>query len=108
QMFDTFSKQPDGAFQFMKNYGGKSKSFHKFMKGATFMIPTPRLLTQVVEMIEKIPMDDQDTKGDVYEYLLSKIQTSGRNGQSRTPRHIIKMMVYLTQPQLNDVICDPA
>lgn len=107
-MFDLMRRQPDGAFEFMKNYGGKSASFNKFMKGATFMIPTPRLLTQVVELLDEIPMDDQDTKGDLYEYLLSKIQTSGTNGQFRTPRHIIKMMVEMTQPTLSDVICDPS
>lgn len=107
QMFELFRKQ-DGIFDFMKNYGSKSKSFNKFMKGATFMIPTPRLLTQVVDMLEDIPMEDQDTKGDVYEYLLSQIQTSGKNGQFRTPRHIIRMMVDLVKPTPEDIICDPA
>ncbi len=63
------------------------------MKGATFMIPTPRLLAQVVEMLSNIDMADRDTKGDVFEYLLSKIASSGQNGQFRTPRHIIRMIV---------------
>jgi len=72
------------------------------------MIPTPKLLDQVVQMIDKIKMDDRDTKGDLYEYLLSKIATAGRNGQFRTPRHIIKLMVEMMQPSKEDTICDPA
>lgn len=106
-LFSIFTSA-DGAFQFMKNYGGKSASFNKFMKGAVFMIPTPRLLTLVVDMLEDIPMEDQDTKGNVYEYLLSQIQTSGKNGQFRTPRHIIEMMVKVMQPTPEDIICDPS
>jgi len=78
------------------------------MKGATFMIPTPKLLDQVVQMIDKIQMDDRDTKGDLYEYLLSKIATAGTNGQFRTPRHIIQMMVEMMEPKQDDTICDPA
>jgi type I restriction enzyme M protein len=78
------------------------------MKGATFMIPTPRLLAQVVEMLSNIDMHDRDTKGDVYEYLLGKIASAGQNGQFRTPRHIIKMMVDMVQPTVEDVICDPS
>lgn len=99
-------------FEHMKNLGqdddGHAGVFAKYMKGATFMIPTPRLLDQVVQMIDKIQMDDRDTKGDLYEYLLSKIATAGRNGQFRTPRHIIKMMVDMMQPTQDDTICDPA
>jgi len=72
------------------------------------MIPTPRLLDQVVQMIDKIKMDDRDTKGDLYEYLLSKIASAGKNGQFRTPRHIIRMMVDMVQPKKDDIICDPA
>ncbi|GAA4407026.1 class I SAM-dependent DNA methyltransferase [Nibrella viscosa] len=98
---------PDGAFAFMRNLAEES-AFSRFMKGATFMIPTPRLLGQVVELLDKIPMKDRDTKGDVYEYLLSKIATAGQNGQFRTPRHIIKMMVALMGPTPDDVICDPS
>jgi type I restriction enzyme M protein len=82
--------------------------FARFMKGATFMIPTPKLLDQVVQMIDKIQMDDRDTKGDLYEYLLSKIAAAGTNGQFRTPRHIIKMMVEIMQPTKEDTLCDPA
>lgn len=106
-MFELFRK-PGGVFDFMKNYGDKDAAFTRFMKGATFMIPTPRLLTQVVDMLDGIDMTDRDTKGDVYEYLLSKIATAGQNGQFRTPRHIIKMMVEMVAPTTEDVIADPA
>jgi len=95
-------------FEHMKGIGDKAGVFAKYMRGATFMIPTPRLLDQVVQMIDKIKMDDRDTKGDLYEYLLSKIASAGRNGQFRTPRHIIKMMVDMVEPQKDDTICDPA
>lgn len=99
-------------FEHMKQIGDSSGNeagvFAQFMKGATFMIPTPRLLDQVVQMIDSIQMDDRDTKGDLYEYLLSKIAAAGRNGQFRTPRHIIKMMVEIMQPTREDTICDPA
>lgn len=95
-------------FEHMKQLGNDAGVFAEYMKGATFMIPTPKLLNQVVQMIDKIKMDDRDTKGDLYEYLLSKIATAGRNGQFRTPRHIIKMMVEMMQPSKEDIICDPA
>jgi len=95
-------------FEHMKQLGSGAGVFATFMKGATFMIPTPKLLDQVVQMIDKIQMDDRDTKGDLYEYLLSKIATAGTNGQFRTPRHIIKMMVEIMQPTQEDTLCDPA
>jgi type I restriction enzyme M protein len=106
-MFRMFTKT-DGVFDFLRTIGNKSAAFSKFMKGATFMIPTPRLLAQVVEMLSNVDMKDRDTKGDVYEYLLSKIASAGQNGQFRTPRHIIRMMVDMVQPTPEDVICDPA
>jgi type I restriction enzyme M protein len=106
-MYHLFTKE-NGIFDFMKNVGAKGSVFAEFMKGATFMIPTPRLLDMVVQQIDKIRMDDRDTKGDLYEYLLSKIATSGTNGQFRTPRHIIKMMVEMMKPQKDDKIADPA
>ncbi|CAA6822127.1 MAG: Type I restriction-modification system, DNA-methyltransferase subunit M (EC, partial [uncultured Thiotrichaceae bacterium] len=96
------------AFEFMKQLGSEAGVFAQYMKGATFMIPTPRLLDQVVQMIDKIQMDDRDTKGDLYEYLLSKIAIAGTNGQFRTPRHIIKMMVEIMEPTQEDTICDPS
>ncbi len=97
-----------GVFDFLRNAGARSAAFSKYMKGATFMIPTPRLLAQVVEMLSNVDMSDRDTKGDVYEYLLSKIASAGTNGQFRTPRHIIRMMVDMVQPTTEDVICDPS
>ncbi len=106
-MFRLFTKQ-DGVFDFLRNVGSRSAAYTRFMKGATFMIPTPRLLAQVVEMLSNIDMNDRDTKGDVYEYLLGKIASAGQNGQFRTPRHIIKMMVDMVQPTVEDVICDPS
>ncbi len=106
-MFRLFTKQ-DGVFDFLRNIGSRSAAYSRFMKGATFMIPTPRLLAQVVEMLSNIDMNDRDTKGDVYEYLLGKIASAGQNGQFRTPRHIIKMMVDMVQPTVEDVICDPS
>jgi type I restriction enzyme M protein len=78
------------------------------MKDARFGIPTAPLLAKAVDKLDKIKMDDRDTKGDVYEYMLGKIATAGQNGQFRTPRHIIQLMVELTKPTPKDVICDPA
>ncbi len=110
-MFDLFTKPMIGGlsvFDHMKQVGAENGVFAKYMTGATFMIPTPRLLDPVVQMIDKIKMEDRDTKGDVYEYLLSKIATAGTNGQFRTPRHIIRMMVDMVQPNKEDTICDPS
>jgi type I restriction enzyme M protein len=98
---------PDGVFDFIRGLGRES-AFGRYMKGATFMIPTPRLLDQVVSLLDIVQMRDRDTKGDVYEYLLSKIATAGQNGQFRTPRHIIKMMVAMLAPGPDDVVCDPS
>jgi len=106
-MFKLFQKE-DGVFDFMKNVGANGSVFAQHMKGASFMIPTPKLLDSVVQQVDKLEMADRDTKGDLYEYLLSKLSTSGTNGQFRTPRHIIKMMVDMSQPKRDDVICDPS
>jgi type I restriction enzyme M protein len=95
-------------FPWLRQLGGEGSSIAKHMQGARFTIPTPALLGRVVDMIEAIPMEDRDTKGDLYEYLLSKIATAGQNGQFRTPRHIIQLMVELTKPKATDIICDPA
>lgn len=106
EMYDIVNTQ---VFPFMKDLAGdEDTAFGKYMKGATFMIPTPNLLEKVVSMISEIPMQDRDTKGDLYEYLLSKVATAGTNGQFRTPRHIIKMMVDLMKPTPEDVVCDPS
>lgn len=101
-------------FPFIKNLDAdKESAYSKYMSDAIFKIPTPLMLSKVVTSLdgifELIQKDDSaDVKGDVYEYLLSKISQSGRNGQFRTPRHIIKMMVDMVQPVPEDVICDPA
>ena len=103
-------------FPFIKNLkNGEDSSFARHMKDATFLIPTPGLLSKVVESLDEIYrlMDSDvakraDIRGDVYEYLLGKLATAGRNGQFRTPRHIIKMIVELMNPQADDKICDPA
>lgn len=110
-MFNLFTKAEQRkltVFEHMKEIGNQAGVFARYMKGATFMIPTPRLLDQVVQMIDKIDMKDRDTKGDLYEYLLSKIAQAGTNGQFRTPRHIIKMMVEMVEPKKDDTICDPS
>lgn len=78
------------------------------MKDPRLGIPTPALLAKAAEKLDAVRMDDWDTKGDVYEYMLSKIATAGQNGQFRTPRHIIALMVELSEPTPTDIICDPA
>lgn len=105
EMFTVFSEH---MFQFLRTVGGDESNYAQHMKDARFTIPTAALLTKVVDMIEQVPMDDRDTKGDLYEYMLGKIATSGKNGQFRTPRHIIRLMVEMTDPKPNDTICDPA
>lgn len=99
-------------FPFLRGLGkalsGDSSTYSDHMKDARFTIPTPALLAKVVDMLGDIPMEDRDTNGDLYEYLLSKIATAGMNGQFRTPRHIIKLMVEMMQPKPGDEICDPA
>ena len=95
-------------FPWMRELGGETSLYAKHMENARFTIPTPALLGRVVDLIDEIPMDDRDTKGDLYEYLLSKIASAGQNGQFRTPRHIIQLMVELTAPKPDDIICDPA
>ena len=95
-------------FPFIKNLkAGKDSSFSRYMEKAMFMVPSALVLEKVVTKLDSIPMKDRDTKGDIYEYLLSKLSTAGRNGQFRTPRHIIRMMVEMVKPTSNDIICDP-
>ena len=101
-------------FPFIKNlHEDKNSAYSKYMGDAIFKIPTPLLFSRVVDSLDNIyalmsKQSGGDTKGDVYEYLLSKISTSGLNGQFRTPRHIIRMMVELMQPTAEDTVCDPA
>ena len=112
QMFETVR---DEVFPFIKSLGGDGEAdgeggstYTHHMKDALFMMPTARVLANVVDQLDGIDMSDSDTKGDLYEYMLGKIATAGQNGQFRTPRHIIKLMVDMTAPSPKDVICDPA
>jgi type I restriction enzyme M protein len=105
---DMFAVVNDHVFPFLRSIGGDDSTYAHHMKDARFTIPTPGLLAKVVDMLDHVPMEDRDTKGDLYEYMLSKIASAGQNGQFRTPRHIIQLMVELTAPSPKDVICDPA
>ena len=104
-MFEIVSEH---VFPFLRNMAEAGTAHATHMKGARFTIPTPALLAKVVDLLADIPMEDRDTKGDLYEYMLSKIATAGQNGQFRTPRHIIALMVEMMAPGPKDVICDPA
>ena len=96
-------------FNFIKHLNdAKTSAYSRFMSDAVFLIQQPRTLVKVVEGINGLDMNDRDTMGDVYEYVLGKMAASGTNGQFRSPRHIIRMMVELMQPKLTDRICDPA
>ena len=116
QMFATVR---DRVFPFIKTLGSLGhkaggtdaegdSTYSHHMKDALFMMPTPRVLANVVDQLDGIDMVDSDTKGDLYEYMLGKIASAGQNGQFRTPRHIIRLMVDMTAPVPKDVICDPA
>ena len=96
-------------FPFIKNlHGDKDSAYSKYMADAIFKIPTAQLLEKIVTAMDDIEWKNKDIRGDVYEYLLEKIATAGRNGQFRTPRHIIRMMVELLALKPTDTICDPA
>ena len=95
-------------FIFLRSIGGSESTYSKAMEDTVFQITNARLLSRVVEGIEELASDGADMMGDVYEYMLSKMAASGTNGQFRTPRHIIRMMVELMKPTLDDTICDPA
>ncbi|WP_454296556.1 type I restriction-modification system subunit M [Salana multivorans] len=108
-MFQTVGEQ---VFPWLRQLGtqvgGDGSTYSDHMRDARFTIPTAALLSKVVELVDTIPLDDRDTNGDLYEYLLSKLASSGVNGQFRTPRHIIRLMVDLMAPAPSDEICDPA
>jgi type I restriction enzyme M protein len=104
-MFQTLGEE---VFPFLRGLGGDGSTYSEHMKDARFTIPTPALLSRVVDLVAEIPMQDRDTNGDLYEYMLSKIASAGTNGQFRTPRHIIQLMVDLMAPQPSDDIVDPA
>jgi type I restriction enzyme M protein len=95
-------------FAWLRTIGGEGSTYATHMRDARFTIPTPSLLQKAVDGLDQIPMANRDTKGDVYEYMLAKIATAGQNGQFRTPRHIIQLMVEMIAPTPTDVICDPA
>lgn len=108
EMFTTIR---DEAFPFLQQLGqttgtADESTYSQHMKDARFTIPTPALLDRVVGLLSEIPMERRDTNGDLYEYLLSKLASAGVNGQFRTPRHIIELMVAMADPNPNDVICE--
>lgn len=109
-----YTVMQEWVFPFIKNlHSNKDSAYSKYMDDAIFKLPTPLLLSKVVDALDEIyhlmnEMQSADVRGDTYEYLLSKISQSGLNGQFRTPRHIIRMMVELMDPKADDVICDPA
>ena len=110
----TYSIVQEWVFPFIKGlHGNKSCAYSKYMEDAIFKLPTPLLLSKVIDALDEIyrlmsESQAADVRGDTYEYLLSKISQSGLIGQFRTPRHIIRMMVELMDPKADDVICDPA
>ncbi|MGE0498450.1 MAG: N-6 DNA methylase [Ramlibacter sp.] len=109
---EMFTIVGEHAFPFLRTLGTTESTpdstYAHHMKDARFTIPTPALLAKVVDLLDAVPMDDRDTKGDLYEYMLGKIASAGQNGQFRTPRHIIQLMVEMTAPTPQDTICDPA
>jgi type I restriction enzyme M protein len=105
---EMFTVVDEHVFPFLRTLGGNGSTYANHMKDARFTIPTPTLLAKVVDLLDQVPMEDRDTKGDLYEYMLGKIATAGQNGQFHTPRHIIRFMVEMTSPIPKDIICDPA
>ena len=109
-----YTVMQEWVFPFIKNlHSDKNSAYSKYMDDAIFKLPTPLLLSKVVDSLDEIyeimnKTQSSDVRGDVYEYLLNKIASAGRNGQFRTPRHIIRMMVEIADPKSDDVICDPA
>lgn len=109
-----YSVMQEMVFPFIKNlHGNKESAYSKYMGDAIFKLPTPLMLSKVVDAMDSLyeqmnKLKETDARGDVYEYLLSKLSTAGVNGQFRTPRHIIKMMVELMEPEADDIICDPS
>ncbi len=96
-------------FEFIKHIGtGEESAYSRYMKSAIFLIPNARTLSKVVDGVDALDMNNRDAMGDVYEYILGKMAASGTNGQFRTPRHIIRMIVEMMEPTPQDYICDPA
>jgi type I restriction enzyme M protein len=105
---EMFRIVDEHVFPFIREHVAADGAIAAHMKEARLGIPTPALLAKVVEKLDAVPMADRDTKGDVYEYMLGKIASAGQNGQFRTPRHLIQLMVELMEPTPKDTICDPA
>lgn len=106
---EMFTKIQRDVFPFIKTLNNSDESaYSRFMANAIFLIASPRALQRIVDDIESLNMSDRDMMGDVYEYILGKMASKGQNGQFRTPRHIIRMMVELMRPSIDDSICDPA
>ena len=116
---EMLSHVRDRVFPFIKSLGGEDQPFSKYMQDAVFIIPKASLLVEAIGIIDdiynEIERDQrengqpfQDTQGDLYEHLLSEISTAGKNGQFRTPRHIIQMICALVDPKLGEEVCDPA
>ena len=96
-------------FEFIKHIGtGEESAYSRYMKSAIFLIPNARTLTKIIDGVDALDMNNRDAMGDVYEYILGKMAASGTNGQFRTPRHIIRMIVEMMEPTPKDYICDPA
>ena len=106
---NMFNMVRQNVFEFIKHIGtGEESAYSRYMKNAIFLIPNARTLTKVVDGVDALDMNNRDAMGDVYEYILGKMAASGTNGQFRTPRHIIRMIVELMEPTMKDYICDPA
>lgn len=106
---NTSIRMPDGTRHTIEGLKVNKKSaYAKYMKDANFLLPNALITQKVVTAIKDLPLQDRDMKGDIYEYMISKLQTAGRIGQFRTPRHIIDMMVRMVDPQLTDTVVDPA
>ena len=103
---EMYTRLADHIFPFLRTLG-EGSTYAQYMRDARFTIPES-LIVRAVDLIDLVPMDDRDTKGDVYEYMLGKMATSGTNGQFRTPRHIIRLMVEVMAPTPKDVMVDPA
>ncbi|MEU6557805.1 N-6 DNA methylase [Streptomyces sp. NPDC046915] len=97
-----------GVFPYLRAMGGGDSTYSHHMRDARFTIPTPNLLAKVVGLVDDFSARWGGAEGDIYEYMLTKLAAAGQNGQFRTPRHIIDLMVEMTQPKPDDEVCDPA
>ena len=107
---DALKHVKEKVFPFLKSLGGSGGSFAEQMANAEFKINKPSLLIEACKAIDamQISAQNQDVQGDLYEYLLGRLNTAGTSGQFRTPRHIIRMMVRMLDPKPRERMCDPA